>query len=318
MFGKSKTTKTKSSLSRPAYYTDMLNSLSNDVNNIGDLQYINQNYSGLNNYQNDALQQLIDSNALNQYAGLYNEQGLNGLNNINSAYNQLQNTQAYTTGDIENLASQFYNYEDVQNAINASNENIASNLATSTLPTISEQYGNQAGMGSGQRMAKSVAKAGATSDAMNVANQLTDDAYNSAIQQADNLLSNNQAEKMNALGGLYSIGNNQAQGLYNSANTYNQANQNALYAGNIMQQDQQNSLNNDYNNQLMNQNIGWQDIQNRINAASVLNGGYGQNTTTYTKTGGGMLGGIASGAAAGSAFGPWGALAGGAIGGVTA
>lgn len=316
MFGKSKTTTTKSSLNRPAYFTDYLNSLSSDVQNMPDLQYVNQNYSGLNNYQNDALQQLIQSNALNQYAGLYGQSGQNGLNNIDSAYNQLQNTQGYTTDDIEGLAGQFYNAEDVQAAIDASNEGILTNLATNINPNIAEQYGNQAGMGSGQRMAKSVAKGDATTAAINASNNITNSAYNSAVQQATNLLDNNQAEKMNALSGLYGIGANQAQGLYNSAMYANQANQNALYAGNMMQQDQQNFLNNDYNNQLMNQNIGWQDIQNRINAASVLNGGYGQTTTQKTSSGGGMLSGIMSGAATGSAFGPWAALAGGVIGGL--
>lgn len=316
MFGSSKTTKTTSKVSRPGYYTDMLNGLSDDINNMGNLEYINQNYSGLNNYQNDALQQLIQSNALNQYGGLYNQQGMNGLTNVDSAYNQLMNTQGYTTQDIENLAKQFYSDADVQAAINASNENILSNMATGTLPSISEQYGNQAGMGSGQRMAKSLAKADATSQAMSNSNQITDSAYNNAIQQANALLDNNQSEKMNALNGLYNVGNAQTQGLYNGANAYNQANLNALYAGNIMQQDNQNRLDNDYNNQLMNQNIGWQDIQNRINAASVLNGGYGQTTTQYTKSGGGMLGGIMSGAAAGSAFGPYGMLAGAALGGI--
>lgn len=317
MFGKSKTTKTTSSISRPAYFNDYLNTLSGQVQNMPDLQYVNQDYTGLNNYQNQALQQLIESNDLNKYAGLYADSGNQGLNNIDSAYNQLQNTQAYTTGDVDNLANQFYNAEDVQAAIDASNEGILSNLAINTLPGVSEQYGNQAGIGSGGRIAKSMAKADATSNAINSANSITNSAYNNAVQQADNLLSNNQAEKMNALSGLYGIGNLQSQGLYNSAMYSNQANQNALYAGNFLQQDQQNALDNDYNNQLLNQNIGWQDIQNRINAASVLNGGYGQTTTTTQKTGGGLLGGMMSGAAAGSAFGPWGAVAGAALGGIT-
>ncbi|MCS5737295.1 hypothetical protein [Herbiconiux daphne] len=62
--------------------------------------------------------------------------------------------------------------------------------------------------------------------------------------------------------------------------------------------------------------MGNQDIQNRINAASVMNGVLGQTTKVQQSGGGsGILGGAMSGAAAGSAFGPWGALAGAVIGG---
>lgn len=306
----------KTTLSRPAYYQGMLDSLANQANNIGSTQYFDRVYSGLNNNQTQALQNLIDSSALNNYANSYIASGNEGLNNLDSVYNQLNNFSGYTTNDVDALANQFYDEGAVQDVINANNEYLQQNLARNTLPTVSEAYGGQ--QGSGQRMAKSFAKSDVATQGMEDANTITNNAYNTAQQQADALLSNNQSEKINALSGLYSIGSNQANNLYAGANYSNQANQNALYAGNVYQQNQQNINDNNYNNRINAQNLGWSDIQNMINASSVLNSGYGMTTTQKTSGGGsGFLGGALSGAAAGSSFGPYGALAGAALGGLS-
>ncbi len=134
----------------------------------------------------------------------------------------------------------------------------------------------------------------------------------------------------NAAGSLYSGGQNAAQFNVgqgqNAANSINQYGMNAasnlygtgfnaagaqLGAGAQLRDVNQNQLNADYN-QFM------QPINQRVNAFGILQGGLGPTGTTATtpqtrNVGSGILGGALSGFASG---GPWGALAGGVLGGI--
>lgn len=319
LFGGGSST-TTSKMTRPDYIQNMINSLTNQVNNTTNGSYVNQQYAGLNQTQQDALNQLINSDQLNSLSGQLISGGQSGLDTLNSAYSQLQNLAsngAITSDQINNLAGQLYDKNSVQAAIDATNYGTKQNLAENTLTNIAQQTMQGGAGGSAARLAKDNAKTAALSQMQNDSSNITNQAYNNAVSQANSILSGNRQNQYSALGALAQNGSSMA-GLANTgAQMANQANNNALAAGNIMQQNTQNSLNNNYNNAINNQNYDWSQIQNLINASSVLNGAQGMTTKTTTSGGGsGMLGGAMSGAAAGSAFGPWGALAGGVIGAV--
>lgn len=313
--GGSKTT--TSQMTRPDYIQNMINSLTNQVNNTSNGSYVNQQYAGLNQTQQDALNALINSDQLNQLSSQLISGGAGGLDTLNSAYSQIQNlaNDGINADKINNLAGQLYDGNSVQAAIDATNYGTKQNLAKNQLTNIAQQTMQDGAGGSAARMAKDNARTAALSQMQNDASNLTNEAYNNAVNQANGILSGNRQNQYNALGALAQNGAQQAGLAGVGANMANQANLNALGAGNVMQQNTQNSLNNDYQNSMYKQNYDWGQIQNMLNAASVLNGAQGMTTTSKTSGGGsGMLGGAMSGAAAGSAFGPWGALAGGVIG----
>lgn len=316
LFGGGSST-TTSQMTRPDYIQNMINSLSNQVNNTNNGSYVNQQYAGLNQTQQDALNQLINSDQLNQLSSQLIAGGQTGLDTLNNAYSQIQNlsNSGITSDQINGLAGQLYDKDSVQAAIDATNYGTKQNLAKNQLTNIAQQTMQDGAGGSAARMAKDNARTAALSQMQNDASNLTDQAYNNAVSQANSILSGNRQNQYSALGALAQNGASMAGLAGTGANMANQANNNALAAGNIMQQDQQGYLDNAYNNGIMNQNYDWSQINNLINSASVLNGAQGMTTKTTTSGGGsGILGGAMSGAAAGSAFGPWGALAGGALG----
>ena len=309
-----------SSMSRPDYLMDYINQLTNQIGQTNSGDYVNREYAGLNETQQQALQQLADSGALGALSSQYLQAGQSGLNDLNYANNQLNDlyNQGAITGDqISSLANQLYNQEDVQAAIDAQNAGVQEQLARQTQPAIAEMYGGQAGHGSGQRVAKDFAQGNALQQMQSNAADITNASYNSALNQAQNILSGNKQNQAAALSGLTQQGGQMAGLGVQAGNIAQQQIQNQWNAGLQQQQDIQNQYNNNYQNQVNSQNWGWNDIQNQIGAAGVLNGALGQKTTTTASGGGsGFLGGAMSGAAAGSAFGPWGALAGGVIGGL--
>lgn len=319
LFGGGSKTQT-SSMSRPGYLTDYINQLTNMIGQTSSGDYVNKDYVGLNATQQAALEQLANSGALRDLSSQYlnaGQQGLNDLDYTQNALNDLYNQGPITGDQIGNLANQLYNQEDVQAAIDAQNQSVQEQLARSTLPSVAEQYMGQAGQGSGARMAKDFAQGDALQQMQANAANTTDAAYNSALGQAQNILSGNRQNQAAALSGLAQNASNMSNIGIQAGNLAQQAIQNQWQAGAQQQQDIQNRYNNQYQNDINNQNWGWNDIQNQINAASVLNGALGQTTTQKVSGGGsGFLGGAMSGAAAGSAFGPWGALAGGVIGGL--
>lgn len=308
----------KSKTTRPDYIQSMIDSLMNQTNNTTNGSYVNQQFAGLNQTQQDALNQLINSDQLNSLSSQLISGGQTGLSTLDSAYSQLQNLAGnggITSDQINDLAGQLYDNDSVQAAIDATNYGTKQNLAENQLTNIAQQTMQNGAGGSASRMAKDNAKTAALSQMQNDASNLTNSAYQNAVGQANSILSGNRQQQYNALGALAQNGSNMA-GLANTGAQFaNSANQNALAAGNQMQANTQNQNNMNYNNAINNQNYDWTQIQNMLNAASVLNGAQGMTTTTTSSGGGtGMLGGAMSGAAAGSAFGPYGAMAGGVIG----
>lgn len=309
---------TTSTMTRPDYIQNMIDSLTKQVNNTNSGSYVNQQYAGLNQTQQDALNSLINSDQLKNLSGQLIAGGQTGLDNLNSAYSQIQelaNNGGITSDQINNLAGQLYDKDSVQAAIDATNYGTKQNLAKNQLTNIAQQTMQNGAGGSASRMAKDNARTAALTQMQNDSSNLTDQAYNNAVSQANSILAGNRQNQYSALGSLAQNGASMAGMANTGANMANQANYNALAAGNQMQQDSQSNLDNAYNNAMYNQNYDWTQIQNMLNAASVLNGAQGMTTTSSTAGGGsGVLGGAMSGAAAGSAFGPWGALAGGVIG----
>lgn len=146
---------------------------------------------------------------------------------------------------------------------------------------------------------------------------ISNQAYDNAMSQAQSILTSNQATRKAALGALSTNAANQAGYLSKGALMGDQLNQDAMTAADRMRQEQQNRLDVNYQNQIYNQNWQNQQTQNLLNSAAVMNGALGQTTTQKVSGGGsGVLGGMMSGAMAGSAFGPYGMLAGAAIGGL--
>lgn len=309
----------KSKTTRPDYIQNMIDSLMGQVNNTTNGSYVNQQYAGLNQTQQDALNSLINSDQLNSLSSQLIQGGQTGLDTLNSAYTQLQDLagNGINADQINDLAGQLYDKDSVQGAIDATNYGTKQNLAKNQLTNIAQQTMQNGAGGSSARLAKDNAKTAALSQMQSDASNLTNSAYNNAVSQANSILSGNRQQQYNALGALAQNGASMANMAGQGAQFANTANQNALAAGNQMQGNTQNQYNMNYNNAINNQNYDWSQIQNLLNAASVMNGAQGMTTTSTTSGGGsGMLGGAMSGAAAGSAFGPWGALAGGALGAV--
>lgn len=317
LFG-GKTQKSVSEMTRPQYIQNMIDQLMNQAQTTNQGQWIDKGYAGLNQNQLDAINQLINSDHLNGLSNQLIQGGQQGLDTLDSAYNQLQNL--YNNGNItpdqiNNLAGQLYDTDAVNAAIDAQNYGTKNQLAKNTMTNIAQQTMQNGAGGSAARMQKDMARTSALNQMQNDASALTNQAYNNAVGQANSILSGNRQQQMSALGALAGNGAYMSGLANQGAQMANQANQNALMGGTLMQQDEQGRLNNQYNNQMGAQNYDWQQIQNMLNAAGVLNGAQGMTTTTTQKGGGGgLLGGIMSGASAGSAFGPWGALAGGALG----
>ena len=318
LFGGGNSTQ-KSKTTRPDYIQNMIDSLMSQSNNTTNGSYVNQQYAGLNQTQQDALNSLINSDQLNSLSSQLIQGGQTGLDTLNSAYTQLQDLagNGINADQINDLAGQLYDKDSVQGAIDATNYGTKQNLAKNQLTNIAQQTMQNGAGGSSARLAKDNAKTAALSQMQNDASNLTNSAYNNAVSQANTILSGNRQQQYNALGALAQNGASMANMAGQGAQYANAANQNALAAGNQMQGATQNQLNMNYNNAINNQNYDWSQIQNMLNAASVMNGAQGMTTTSTSSGGGsGMLGGAMSGAAAGSAFGPWGALAGGALGAV--
>lgn len=307
-----------SQMSRPEYLQRYIDQLVSQMNNTSSGEYVNKDYIGLNQNQNQALEGLASSGALGALSSQYLDAAQSGLGYMDQAqqgWQNLMNQGGITAEQIGALAEQLYNDEEVQNAITANNEQVQQSLARNSLPSIAQQFAGQSG--SGARMAKSFAQGDALNQMQNNATNITNSAYDSALSQAQNILSGNRTNQASALSGLSSIGTGLA-GLGEQAGQLSQQQMmNQWNAGLQQQQNEQGMLNNAYQNAQNAANWGWQDINNQLGAAGVLNGALGQKTTTtQSGGGGGFLGGAMSGAAAGSAFGPWGALAGGVIGGL--
>lgn len=312
--GGGSTTKT----TRPDYINNFIKTLNNQVNstNVGDYTALQQ--AGLTDDQIKAYQDLMNSDYLNNAASQLYSSGQEGINTLNTAYQNwadLYNQPDTTNVDIENLANQLYSQSDVQDLINAQNQQIESDLGTSTLPQIAEQS-NQAGFGSSGALLRSRAKQSAAQQEQNAAAQASQNAYDNALQQAQSIVSGNQSNRRAALTGL--TGNAMTQsGMLQQGSLYSQqALNNGVYAAQQQQAQNQSALDTNYKNQMAKQNWGYQQINNQLGAANVLNAAQGQQTKTTTSGGGsGILGGAMSGMAAGAMTGnPYIALAGAAVG----
>lgn len=309
-----------SKMTRPGYLQDWINQLYGQIGDTNSGNYVDRGYVGLNQNQQDALNSLSNSGALNNLINQYMGAAGQGVDMMNNAYGSLGNlmNQGNITGEqISNLANQLYDEGSVNDAIKAVNSQTQEGLARNTLPALAEQYSGQAGFGSGGKAAKSFAQQGALQQMQGNAQNITDQAYNSALGQAQGILSGNRQNQAAALGGLSQIGS-QLVGLGGQAGQLSQQQMNNMWNAGLRQQmNEQGRLDNDYMNALNGQNWGYQDINNILGAAGILNGALGQTSRTKTSGGGGgFLGGAAAGAGMGSMFGPWGALAGGVIGGL--
>lgn len=309
---------TTSKMTRPDYIQSYIDQLVNQVNNTSSGDYVYRENVGFNNNQTQALNDLAQSGALGALSSQYMDaagQGLGYMDNAYQGFNNLSGQGPISAEQIGALAGELYDDAAVQAAITANNEQTQQSLARNALPQLAQQYAGQ--QGSGARMAKSFAQGDALNQMQNTATNITNSAYDSALGQAQNILSGNRQNQAAALSGLSNIGGNLAGLGQQGAQLSQQQLTNQWGAGLQQQQQQQAGLDNAYQNAQNAANWGWQDINNQLGAAGVLNGALGTTTTTKTTGGGGgFLGGAASGAAAGSAFGPWGALAGGVIGGL--
>lgn len=306
-------------ITRPDYVQSMINNLSGQIKNANIGDYTNMQYAGLNSDQQAALNSMLNNEQMQSYANDLIGAGNQGLNQLDDVYKQITDLYGgnqYSTENLDKLVNQLYNRGDVEAGISAANQASENRFAKDTQTNVAQQTNASGGFGSAQRLGQSRAQEALVSEEQANAEDISNTAYNSAVSQAQSILASNDQNKRAALGALTTNATQQAnlanQGAQLQQDLYNQS------AAAVSQQmnDSQQKLNNDYVNQQNAQNWQYQDINNRLGAANILNGALGQTTKTTTSGGGsGILGGAMSGAAAGSAFGPWGALAGAVIGG---
>ncbi|HEG2205559.1 TPA: hypothetical protein SCS57_002044 [Enterobacter cloacae] len=309
---------TTSKTTRPDYIMNMVNGLSEQINNASVGSYNNLDYSGFNANQKAAYDEFMNNKDNQAWANDLIKSGQAGLDTLDNAYNQYAGLgDAYSTDALTNLTSQLYNRGDVENAINASNQASERQFSTETAPNVAQQANLSGGFGSAQRLGQARAQEALINEEQANAENISNNAYNQALTSAQSILASNDSNRRSALGSLTSNAINQAGNINTGAALQQNAYEQGLAATQANQQDRQNAMNNAYMNQQNANNWQYQDINNRLGAASVMNGVLGQTSKTTTSGGGaGFLGGAMSGAAAGSAFGPWGALAGAVIGGV--
>ncbi|HCB9835985.1 TPA: hypothetical protein M2Q89_000693 [Escherichia coli] len=311
--GGSQTSKT----TRPDYIMNMVNGLGDQIKNASVGTYNNLDYSGFNENQKAGYDAFMNNPEMQSYADQLIANGQSGIDTLDSAFNQYAGLgDAYSTSALTNLTSQLYNGQDVENAINASNQASERQYSTRTAPNSAMQANLSGGFGSAQRLSRSMDEEALVNEEQANAENISNNAYNQALTSAQSIISSNDTNKRAALGSLTTNAINQANQANTGANLQQNLYDQSLAATQAYQQDRQNAANNAYTNQQNANNWNQQDIQNRIGAASVMNGALGMTSKTTTSGGGsGFLGGAMSGAAAGSAFGPWGALAGAVIGG---
>ncbi|NUY33300.1 tail fiber domain-containing protein [Paraburkholderia sp. JPY303] len=264
----------------------------------------NMGYAGaLNNSTNSYTTNLLNGNYLNSNianSGLGNlANNGTGVQSLNSFANGSMNNNPYQTG-----------------ALNAANDAITRAYQTATAPNTasameaSGRYGSGAYQNAVNQNQQNLATQLGNTDAslvnsmyqQNMANQLS----------AGQSLANNQMGALSGLSGNYNTAaQQQLQGSYNSPNlvsSLSNLNSNLYNMGGNQQALAQQQI-----------NAPWTLLNNYSN---LVQGQYGNNSTTsqpyYSNQGAGALGGAASGAAMGSMFGPWGtgigAVAGGLMG----
>lgn len=320
MFGGSSTSST-SSISRPKYVMDMVNSLNDQLKNTQQGDYTADQFADLTPEQSQALAGLMNNAQFTDYANQMISNGEEGLNNLSNVYDQLSNTKDITQADINNTANQFYNYTGTQNLIDKTNQQLEAKQATDVNPQIAETLagsGNQ--FGSSARLLKDRAAADLATSEQNQAQSITDQAYNSAKEQAQTLLSGNLANRRNILGALANNAQNQIGYMNQGTQLQQQGYQNQLSAMEQLQQNRQNQMDYAYNNATNQQNWGYNDIQNRLNLTGALSDQYGMTSKTTTSGGGnGLLSGaltVAGGVVGGIYGGPAGAMIGAQLGGM--
>lgn len=301
--------KSTSYITRPAYIQNAINSLSQQVksNEIGD--FTAQQFAGLNSQQQQALASMLNSEQMNQWADQIYGSGQSGISQLDDVYNQLNNEQGITQGDIERLATQLYDATGTEELVTRQNEALAAQQATDVNPNVAQQiYSGQAGFGSSQRLMKDRAAADLATSQQNAADTITSQAEQNARSQAESILSGNLSQRRNLLGALA----NNAQGQIGLVNTgaqmSQQAYQNQLNAIQQQQQNAQAQANMNYQNQALARDWKNYGYQQQLQQAGALSDLYGQRVTTTQSGGNSMLGGILSTA---------GAVVGGIYGGKT-
>lgn len=285
-----------SSITRPAYVQDLIDQVYNEVNNISPAQWIDKQYAGLNPDEQDAINNMSNSTAMDNFAKELMGLGSGGKSLIEDAWSGLEQMfQAgpITAQDITNEASNFYNQDAVNNAINSANNSIYSQTGnTMAQAAESTMNQNQGTFTSGAANQQSATLSNALSSMNSADSAITNQAYKSALGAATGVLTGQRKLQKGALSSMASIGSNMLNYAGQGANIATDAAKAQMKAGELEQMAQQAQDDMDYFNQKGAQNLPWLYIDQMLKAAGVFNSAEGTTTNTNSSTsvsGGGLF-----------------------------
>lgn len=228
----------------------LLKGIADTTNNMDMGSYIQHQYAGLNDNQNAALQGLSNNFDLNQVQQMLSgrtQQGLGQLGNSNDQLNQVLNNNVGAS-DVRGFGNDI--------------------MGSGTAKIANQQAANKGGL-----------SALGNSGALRAANR--NNVQNNAAmtnlgreQQARNMgintmMGNNQASIANANMGSNIAGANLGLGMQ-GMQAGQQATQNQLNAGNLMQQQAQAEANNNWQNAMGAQQFDWNNLNNKLNVLNSL------------------------------------------------
>lgn len=209
-----------------------------------DSGYTNRELAGLNDYQNSALQNMINSGVLNQVSDMYTGRTQQGLDQMNQLASQYQNMAGKGIG--ANDVNQF-----------------KSGLNNSALAQSTGKASANVSLGNGSDSG-SLRRAAAQGNKLNSANTNLSRSISSGNTAIGNLMDNASFQRgmLGAQGAL--AGQNVNLGQIGT-NAQQQAINNRLQAGNIMQQQSNAENQNNWQNAIGQQQYGWNQLNNQLN-----------------------------------------------------
>jgi len=261
LFGGS--TKTTNTVKPSDNVADLLRQIASMTNNMDVGGYINHDIAGLNDTQNNALQALTDSSALNQVAGMYGgltKQGLGQLGDVNQLLQGVANNGV--TGQ---------QVKDFTNGMMGSSVNRGAISQGLSAGNAAQSLGGGAAVRAANR-----------ANSNNISALTNNNRQQSLNNLGVNVLQGNNSSQLGAANLLGNVANSNINLGNQSAGLTQSALMNALNAGNQMQSQTQNEYNNTWQNQMGSQQFDWNQLNNKLNVLNSLSPMAGYTTTSNT------------------------------------
>lgn len=288
------TSSSSSYMTRPQYVEDFINEVTQYANELNPVDWINKEYAGLNQWEQDALNKMTNSNMIDNLTQGLERMGQSGSDMLSQALTGMQSLWQQgpiTAQDITNEANQLYDEQAVQGAQTAANNQIYSQTGA-TMAQHAQSNLNQGAYTSGAANQRNTDIANATSSIGTTDSAIANQAWTQALKEGAGLLTGQRSLEQGALSGLMKLGKGEMNQAFTGANAAMKGIDQEFEAGLIEQMNQQNQDNMNYFNQKGNQNIPWYYANEMLKLAGVLNTAEGTNRTTNTSTstsGGGLF-----------------------------